>query len=143
MAMKTPNTRVSCSLRPTRTSLLAQYVPYAAHGVYEAPLALALQLAPEVAHVDVHDVAAARVLGPDLLLDLEAVEHLAGVAREQLEQLELLGRQLDAAAVAEHLAALEVDDQVGDADLAGDGRVHAPQVRAHPRQQLLDAERLH
>jgi hypothetical protein len=67
---------------------------------------------------------------------------LPGVAGEELEQLELLGRELDAAPVAEHLAAVEVHDQVGDPHLAGHGRVDAPQVRAHARQQLLDRERL-
>src|SRR5690606_14146057 len=123
-------------------SLLAQHVPHAADGVDQAPLALALQLAPQVADVDVDDVAAARVLGPDLLLDLEAVEDLAWVAGEELEQLELLGRELDAPPVAEHLAALEVDHQVGHPHLAGDGRVHAPEVRADAGQQLLDAEGL-
>src|SRR5690606_6035722 len=63
-------------------SLLAQHVAHAAHRMDQAPFALALQLAPQVANVDVDDVAAAGVLGPDLLFDLVAAEHLAGVAGE-------------------------------------------------------------
>src|SRR5690606_29526223 len=98
--MNAPKTSVSWSRSLTPVLLLAQDVTHAANRVDQAPLALLLQLTPEVAHVDVDDVAAPRVLGPHLLLDLEAVEHLAGVAGEQLEQLELLGRQLDAAPVA-------------------------------------------
>src|SRR6266567_972740 len=69
---------------------LTQRIADAAHGVDQARLALRLGLATEVADVHLERVGGGReVEAPDLLEDLRARQHLAGVAHQQFEQVEL------------------------------------------------------
>ena len=67
----------------------------------DARLALGLELAAQVAdeHVDHVGLDLGRV-APDVAEQLVAREHLAGMARERLEQLELAPRELEVAPVA-------------------------------------------
>ncbi|NHC46672.1 EAL domain-containing protein [Motilibacter sp. K478] len=73
---------------------------------------LRAELAPQVAHVDVHHVGArVEVVAPDAGQHLLAAEHLVGVAQERLQKQELAGGQVDRA--------------------LPDGRAPGPQVQRH------------
>src|SRR5690625_1012577 len=126
----------------SRDSVVAEDVTETADRVDQPALTISLKLAAQVTDVYVHNVGAAFVLGPYLGLDVEALEHPAGVTGEQFEQLELLGRQLDAPAAAEHLASVQVHHEVGNPHFAGDDRADAAQMGTHPCEQFLDGERL-
>src|SRR5271166_6156329 len=66
-------------------------------------LRVGAELAPEVADIDVDDVGRGIVfIAPHGAEDLLAGHHLAVVAQQENEQLELGGRQLDWAPVATH-----------------------------------------
>src|SRR5882757_1255634 len=96
-------------------SWFAQDVSRAAHGVNQALLVLALRLPPEIADVDVECVRrVAEVVAPDALVDERAREDLARVAHEELEQVRLGRRQLEAASVAPGLHRTEVERQIGE-----------------------------
>src|SRR5687767_614238 len=72
----------------------AQPVARAAHRLDRLHAERPVHLLAQVADVDVDDVRAVLVLVvPGVLEQLEAGEHLAGAAHEDLEQRELLGRQ--------------------------------------------------
>ena len=79
----------------------SQDEPDPAHGVQHARLPARLELAPQVADEDVGDVRP-RVerVAPDLLVQPRAVEHLAGVAQQQREQVELARGELELAVAA-------------------------------------------
>src|SRR5690554_2347988 len=124
------------------SSVVTKNIAHAADGVDEPAFAVRLQLAAQVAYVNVHDVGAALVLGPDLGLDVKPLENPARIAGEQFQQLKFLGGQLYAAATTEHFTAVQVHDQVGHAYLTGDHGADAPQVGPDPGQQLLDRKRL-
>src|SRR2546421_5989341 len=82
-------------------SRFAQYVTRAAHGMDEPLLLFALGLAPQIADIDVERVRRmAEVVAPDSLVDERAREHLTRIAHEELEEMRLRRRQLDAAPVA-------------------------------------------
>ena len=73
----------------------------AAHGVQDPRLAVGLELAAQVADEDVgHVRAGIEGVAPDLLVQAAAVEDLAGVAQEELEQLELAAGQAELAPAA-------------------------------------------
>ena len=96
--------------------LLAEGVADAAHGLQQARLAVLFELAAEVADVDPERVRGrAEVVAPDALVDLRARQHLARVAQEELEQVELGARQLQAAVAARGLARRRVERDVGEA----------------------------
>ena len=79
-----------------------------------------LELAAQVADEDVDDVRlhVGRV-APDLGEQLVAREHLPGMARERLQQLELAPGQLQVAAAARRDVAARVDDEVADHERPG------------------------
>ncbi len=79
--------------------------------------------------------------------DVVAAEHLAGLGREQRQQLELGARELDRLAVAQHLALVQVDGEPVEHPALrarGHRRRHAlaAQDRLHARHQLARLERL-
>src|SRR5687767_13860353 len=77
--------------------LLVELVADVAHGADEG-LVLGAELGAQPAHVDVDGAGAAEVVvAPDLLQQLGAGEHPAGVLREVLEELELLVGQVERA----------------------------------------------
>ena len=97
-----------------------------------------------------HDVDGARVqlrlVAAKTVQDVVATPDLAGLVREQGQQLELGAGQVDALAVAQHLALVEVDRQSFEhAALRRRGCRHgalAPQDGLHARDQLARLEGL-
>src|SRR5436305_4568401 len=105
------------------------------------------ELAPQLAHVDVHR---ARVAGervaPDALEQLVARQHEAAVVEQLPEEVELLRRELDLLVADVHLAAAGVDQQVAVAErraleILAVGR-RAAQHRLDARDELAWIERL-
>src|SRR6266702_373101 len=118
-------------------------VPDAARGADQRPFERPLQLAAQVPDVDVHDVGQpVVVVGPDVLQDPPPVDHLARVAHEELQQRELLRRQVDRPAVAGHRAGRRVQLDVFDTQPYRPLRGTAPDQRPQPGQQLGERERL-
>src|SRR5205823_1589177 len=68
-----------------------------------------LQLATQVVHVEINDLRR-RVERepPDVLLDLGARQDPSGASQQRLEELELLGRELDRFAPHDHAVGVEV-----------------------------------
>ena len=106
-------------------------------------LAACLELAAQVADEDVDDVRldVGRV-APHEREQLVAAEHLAGVADEDVEQVELAPREAELAPVAGGDVAARVDDDVAGDVRAGALRAVAAQQRLEARGQLGDRERL-
>src|ERR1044072_4634798 len=96
-----PSVRRTRRLRTSPTLSGPQDEPDAAHGVQPARPAVRLELAPQVPDEDVDDVRP-RVerVAPDLLVQLAAVDDLAGPAHEEVQQVELAARELEVAAGA-------------------------------------------
>ena len=111
--------------------------------VQEPPVALAVDLAPEIADVDVDDIAlGVEVQAPDVLRDHGPRQHAAGIAEEVLEQRVLARGEGDAPAAPRDLSGggveVEVDELERRRALGG-----APaQERADPREELLEGEGL-
>src|SRR5688572_11015556 len=92
--------------------LAAQRVADPPDGADQALLPIA-ELGPERAHVHLDDVGVAVELeAPEVVEHLSAREDVSRAPREQLEQVELAPRQVDAPAVAVDLARGDVDCQV-------------------------------
>src|SRR5262245_25647615 len=88
--------RMDSGLTP-RSPLGAQHVARSPERVEQPPLALAVDLAPEVADVDVDDVAlGVEVEAPDVLGDHRPRQHAPHVAEEVLEERVLASGQDDA-----------------------------------------------
>ena len=85
----------------------------------------------------------AEVVAPDTLVDQRAWQHLARVAHEQLEEVRLGRRQLEAAAGPSGVHRPQVEREVGEAQHVG-GLLfeRGPEQRPQPREQLLERERL-
>src|SRR5947208_16701998 len=100
----------------------AEAVAHAADRLQVPPAEGQVDLAPQVAHVDVDHVGSA-VVGevPDVVHDVAAAQHLAGLAHEQLQEGELLGRQGDGLAGPVHLVVGGVEGEVADGQLDGAG----------------------
>src|SRR4051812_22142120 len=122
---------------------VAEAVSGAAHRLELRHAERAIDLVAQVADVDVDDVRAVLVVVvPGVLEQLVAREHLARVAHERLQKLELLRRQRDLGAAAPHAPGRGIQPQVADLQ---DGRaLHRPAAgqRPQPRQQLCERERL-
>src|SRR6266540_2868363 len=103
-----------------------------------------VELAAQVVDVGLDDaVVAAEVVAPHVVEDLALGQYPARVGHEVAQQLELGGRQRHPGAAPPDLVRLLVQLQVGEGE---PGRTRlaagAPQHRADPRGQLLEAERL-
>src|SRR3954464_14529249 len=130
-------------LVPAAVLLVAQAVAGAAHRLELGDAERAIDLVAQVAGVDVDDVLAVLVVVvPRVLEQLVAREHLAGVAHEGLEQLELLRRQRDLGVAAPDAAGGGGEPQVADLEhgRALDGATAGE--RAQACQQLGERERL-
>jgi hypothetical protein len=98
-------------------------VPYAAHGLDGAGGGGAAQLAPEIAHVRVHQaVILDVVVAPDLPQQLLGGEDPPRVFRKVRQELELARGQAQRSAGHPGIAALQVDDQLADNEWLGRGR---------------------
>ena len=103
-----------------------------------------VDLAPQVADVDIDDVGA-RVVGeiPGVLEQVQPREDLAGPPHERLEQRELLGRERDLVAAATDLPGRRVEHQITNAQGGRALGLPAPYQRPQARKQLREGERLH
>ena len=96
-----------------------QPVARRAHGLDRRRPVGERELAAQVADVDLDDVRArVVVVAPDAVEDLLARQHLAGVAHEVREQVELLRREVHRRPVAGHRAAQQVELDVRGAQSA-------------------------
>src|SRR3954469_22289715 len=80
------------------------------------------------------------VLIPDVRRDRGAIDHLSGVQHEELEQRELLRRQLDLVSRAAHSLGVQIHHEVGDVKGLGQRRAAASRQRAHAREELAKRE---
>src|SRR2546421_10432124 len=108
---------------------------------------LRLDLAAQVSDVDVdHPGFDWILITPDRVQDLLPAEHLAGVAGEEGEQVELGVGQLDLLARFVDAALVDIDDQIAELEPRPHrlGRLHAgsPQVGRNPGRQLAQPQRL-
>src|SRR5262245_18510456 len=105
----------------------------------QARVALTLRLAPEIPDVDVERVRRmAEVVAPDTLVDERAGQHLTGVAHEQLEEVRLGRRQLEAAPAAARVHRAQIEREVGETEHVRRLLVErTTQKRAQPGKQLL------
>jgi len=91
----------------------------------------------------VHDVGSGvEVVVPGVLGDQRPRHDAPLVAHQVFEDCVLLRRQIDGLAAALHLAAPGVERQVGDVQHRRSDGLGAASQRFHPRQQLLQGERL-
>src|SRR3954468_14609249 len=123
--------------------LVPQAIPRAAHGLQLRHAERAVDLVAQVADVDVDDVRAVLVVVvPGVLEQLVAREHLARVAHERLQKLELLGREVDLGVLAPDAAGGRVE--LERADLEHRRALHraATGQRAQAGEQLGEGERL-
>src|SRR5205085_10935093 len=106
-------------------------------------LVVAVDLLAQLADVDVDDVARRLVTHvPDLLDDRHPRQHAVRIAHQELEQRELLRRQLDLRAVARARALAEIELEPFVAQRARLARLSAAQQGADARDELLELERL-
>src|SRR4051812_3037700 len=75
------------------------------------------------------------VLIPDVRRDRGAIDHLSRVQHEELEQRELLRRQLDLVSGAAHSLSVQIHLEVGDVKGLGQWRATASRQRPHARQE--------
>jgi len=100
------------------------------------------ELAAQPGHDDLDHITLGVVRGiPDVLGNCPAREHLSGMQREQLEERELFGRQLDGVPRSLDSMARAVDLQVADLDHVLRWGGAAPEESADPRQELLERKR--
>src|SRR5438105_7368429 len=141
--IRVPNRATRARNERKRTSALPKRVAESAHGLDEARLAGPLQLLPQVADVDVDDVAGGVGAGsPDALQELVAAEDAARLAEEVLEQLEFLGGEIQGAAPSRYFPGVEVESQVAIGEQAGRPLGSPAEQRPHARHQLLVGEGL-
>src|SRR5581483_5128462 len=108
----------------------------------QARLTALFQLAPQVADVHPQRVRGrAEVVTPHALVDLRPRQYLPRIAHEELEQVELGARQLEAAVTSHHLTRRGIQRQVTEPECAVAG-AGPSQQRTHASPQLLDRERL-
>src|SRR5882724_7663441 len=112
-----------CRLRTAR--LVSQSVAVAAQRLDDRGRAALVELAPQVADIDVDDVGLAVELpAPHPLGDLRSAERLAGMAQQVFEHGELARRQHDRVLAPHHGAGAEIHG-----NLAGDQLVAGAQGR--------------
>src|SRR6266536_1069390 len=118
-----------------------------AHTPYGGNRAVVAELAPELAHVNVHCAGVAREgVAPHPLEQLVAREHEAAVVEQLPQEVELLGGELDVVARHRHLAAAGVDAQLAVLHRRflrlALGAGGAAEDRLDPRDELAWVERL-
>src|SRR3982751_2757857 len=82
------------------------------------------------------------VLIPDVRRDRRAVDHLSRVQHEELEQRELLRRQLDLVSRAAHSLGVQIHLEVGDVKGLGQRRAAPSRPRAHALRELAKRDGL-
>ncbi len=105
-----------------------------------------LQLLPQVPDVDSHGaLGAVGLLVPDLAVEIPRVENLAGILHQELQDVVLPGRQVYRLSVHSDVLAAVVQRDAADGEHVLPHRAAAqlqiaPQLRAHPGQQLHGVE---
>src|ERR1035441_7247677 len=118
------------------------HVADAAHGLYELLRVAVVDLAAQVAYVDVHDVGEPVVVHiPDVLHDHRAAEGAALVAHHVFEDAEFLGGEVDGFGAADDLAANAIEGELGHLQAFGGG-LAAAQQGADAGQELDEGEGL-
>jgi hypothetical protein len=85
----------------------------------------------------------AEVVVPDALVDERARQHLPRVPEEELEEVRLGRRQLEAATRPARVHRAEVEREVGEAEhVARRLRLRAAEQSPQPREQLFEVVRL-
>src|SRR6476661_488919 len=139
--------RVVRTRTPARRCPLAtiglESVAHAALGLDRVPAERLVDLASNVADVDLDDVVVTVVVGvPDVLQDVGLAHHLAGVPHQVLQQPVLPRRELDRRVAAVNAASTRVEPEVsGGQDDRPLGRPSAYE-RTQPRHQHRERERL-
>src|SRR5918996_4353685 len=113
----TPRLRRARRLRTRVRLSRPQDEPHAAHRVQDARLAARLELAPHVPDEEVgHICLRVEVVAPHLLVEPLTSDHLAGMAHEDLEELQLSPCELQVAPTAQRAVARLVELEVADGD---------------------------
>src|SRR3990172_11620383 len=122
-----------------------QTVAMTAHSLEQGLAPGRIDLAPEPRDIDVDDIGE-RVfaVAPDLVEDTGAGEDPAGRTHQQLEDSELLGRELDGIAAAPYFEQLPIENEIGNLQDVGARReiVRAAHQRLDAGQQLVKIEGL-
>src|SRR3954451_1791830 len=136
----------TCSMvrRITMASRGPGFVPHPAHGQHDLRvLRVALDLRPQPLDVHVHQPRVGRVaVSPHLLAQHLPSEHLARLAGQCHEQVELQRREGDRLARPRDLVRRDVDRDVADRQLLGRLGLGAPHPGADAGDELLGLERL-
>src|ERR1044072_8739821 len=132
------------SRRLRTMNLVAQSVAIAAQRLDDGRRAVAVELAPQGADIDVDDIALAVELpAPHALGYLRAAQRLAGMAQKKLEHGVLARRERDRLRAARHRPGAEIHrDVAGDQPVAG-AQDRPPQQGADAGQQLGKGEGFH
>ncbi len=108
-----------------------------------ARLAAGFELAAQVADEDVGDVRpGVERVAPDLLVQARAVEHLAGMAEEEMQQIELAPGEAEVAVAAPGRVRARVQRDVADRRHRLRRRWPPAQQRVQARGHLFEGERL-
>src|SRR3989337_835583 len=138
-----PTAMANQSVRRQRAALntsVSHRVARTADRADQLPLVAAIDLAPEVRHIDVDQVGVRRiVLPPDVVQDLRAGHDAALIAHQELQEGKLLRAEVDGAALADGSAAAQVQHQVRHLELIGvTGLDSPPAQRPQTGEQLLE-----
>src|SRR5262249_18021231 len=131
--------RVRIDSGRSTSALGGHAVAGAPHGVDQPALALPVDLAPEIAHADVDDVALRiEVEAPHVLGDHRAGEDAADVPEKVVEQGVLAGGEADAPAAPGDLPGGGVEREIGEAERGSGLDGAAAEQRADAGQELLE-----
>ena len=100
---------------------------------------MGLQLAAQLHHVDFQRVGkAVEVLVPDVVVNPRSRQHLTGMAQEEREQCQLLGRQVERLSRTLCPLSGEVNAHVAVRDRQVGEPLASTEQRADPSQELLE-----
>src|SRR5437588_12104474 len=116
--MPTPNATVRRTLRESRRLMIVPKSVARASDRLQGPAPEGpIDLLPQVADIDLHDVRIALEREvPDVIDQLGLGDDAVGVAHEELQQREFLRRQRDRRVAPSHLAGRRIEDEVAYAE---------------------------
>ena len=120
-----------------------QHIPDAAHRLYHFFRETVIDLAPQVADINVDDVGQSVIVHiPDVLHDHRAAERTSTIAHQILQDAEFLRCELNISAVACDLAANAIEGEIAHLQTLRQG-LSTAQQNAHASEQLDERKRLH